>query len=268
MIVHSKITVENEDIFYFLEETGKQKILFLHGFNSSHNFIFQLKKKQNRNYDIVSFDFPGCGQSTNNNEINVKNYQKVAASFIKKLNLDIQIVIGHSLGGAIALYILSENLAKKAILVAPLNPFILEKNSQSEAEKLSNWLLPQDIVSAKDSLEHLVFTDKFSYKKNLANNAINFLDNVTKKREIFRKIVFEEIFDLEWLKTELLPLYQQNNNYFVIAGVEDHFVPLESLQKISESFNKNLIKFEETGHAVFFERSDEINNQIEKILEI
>lgn len=266
MEVSKKIQVENEEIFYFLEENNRPKVLFLHGFNSSHNFIFQLRKNKNRNYDIVSFDFPGCGQSSNNDKISVENYQKIAVSFIKTLNLKVQIVVGHSLGAASALYVLNEKLAKKAILVAPLNPYIFELNLMEEMKKLGIWLLPRNLQEAKESLENLVFDNKFGFKNNLAKNAINFFKTVEKKELIFSYIVFKQILNLNWHKNVLLPLYDQKNDYYLVGGANDKFVSIKSVEKISLVFGKKMIKLEETGHAVFFERSEEVNAEIEKML--
>ncbi|AJC49882.1 alpha/beta fold hydrolase [Mesomycoplasma flocculare] len=266
MQANKKIQVKNEEIFYFLEENNRPKVLFLHGFNSSHNFIFQLRKNKYRKYDIITFDFPGCGQSTSNGDISVEYYQKIAREFIKTLNLKIEIVVGHSLGATIALDVFKEKLAKKAVLVAPLNPYIFEHDLENELKKLGLWLLPKNLEQAKNSLANLVYENKFGYKNNLAENATKFFRAVEKKEGVFSNIVFNQILNLNWHKNVLLPLYKQKNNYLLIAGVKDNFVSLKSLEKVAIIFGQKIIKLENTGHAIFFEKSEEVNAEIEKIL--
>ncbi|UWV94182.1 alpha/beta hydrolase [Mycoplasmopsis cynos] len=71
----------------------KSKVLFLHGFNSSSNFAHQLYKLKNRDYDVVAFDFPGCGLSTSNSEITIQYYQKIALEFVNKINYKFDLVV-------------------------------------------------------------------------------------------------------------------------------------------------------------------------------
>ena len=64
------------------EDNNKKKIVFLHGFNSNANFVQPLMKLE-RDYDIISFDFPGCGSEPAGDEtISIESYSKFALKFI------------------------------------------------------------------------------------------------------------------------------------------------------------------------------------------
>ncbi|MBG0730992.1 alpha/beta fold hydrolase [Mycoplasma sp. 'Moose RK'] len=268
MQLTAKIPIENEEIFYFIEENNRPKVLFLHGFNSNQNFIFQLKNKKDRKYDIVAVDFPGCGLSSQNEEITVEKYQDIIAKFIKILDIDISLTVGHSLGCVITLFLLKEGLTKKAILVAPLNPYIFQAVFKNLIKNLNIWLLPKTLEDAKNCLKNLVFSDKLNFRSDLQKNAINFLKLVNKKRVFLKKIVTSQILNPDWHRRILLPLFQQQNDFLIIGAANDNFVPITSLEKISEKFKKKLITINDCGHAVFFEKSEEINIEIEKMLEI
>ncbi|WP_348602785.1 alpha/beta hydrolase [Mesomycoplasma hyopneumoniae] len=266
MVVNRKIKIDNEEIFYFLEDNNRPKVLFLHGFNSSHNFTFQLRQNKKRKYDIVAFDFPACGKSSNNQKISVENYQKIAVNFIKTLDLKVKIVVAHSLGAAIGLHILKENLAEKAILAGPLNPFIFDSSFKKQMERLGFWLLPRNLYEAKETVTNLFYKDKPNSEASLFKSAIAFFKLVEEKKELFSDMVFDQILNLDWHKNVLLPLYEQKNEYFLIGAEMDKFVPLRSVEKVGATFGKKVVKFEKTGHAIFYEKSDLINAEIEKIL--
>ncbi|WAM08306.1 hypothetical protein ONA21_00860 [Mycoplasmopsis cynos] len=50
-------------------------------------------KLKNRDYDVVAFDFPGCGLSTSNSEITIQYYQKIALEFVNKINYKFDLVV-------------------------------------------------------------------------------------------------------------------------------------------------------------------------------
>ncbi|UWD34196.1 alpha/beta fold hydrolase [Mesomycoplasma molare] len=265
-----KINLLNEEIIYVEENTGKPKVLFLHGFNSSYNFANQVYRLENRNYDIVAFDFPGCGESSNNNEISVELYQKISEEFIKQTNINFDLVIGHSLGGASALYLLNKNYVKKALLAAPINYNILntiaKETINQSIERLQKWLLPSNIEDATDSSNNLVYKEKNNYKKNISKIASVFLKLSQNKEKYFAKIVRHQIINPEFLKKEIKNLYKENKDYEFITGINDLFVPFLSVAKIANEYNKNIIGIKDCGHALFFEKPQEINDKINSLV--
>ncbi|WP_117275107.1 alpha/beta fold hydrolase [Mycoplasmopsis edwardii] len=270
MFKKEKIQILNETINVIYEDNQKAKVLFLHGFGSSTSFAQQVYNLANRDYDVVSFDFPGCGLSSANNEISIEYYQQIASAFVKQSGFDIKLVIGHSLGGASALYLLNNNLVSKALLAAPINHNILydvvDETLSQTTKRLIRWLMPSTYDEAFESSDNLIYLNKNNYKENLSKIAQMFLNVSQKKLSIFKNMAKNQITNDFYLQNSIKPLYEANNDYQIISGINDRFVPLNSVKKIAIQLNKELTELENCGHALFFEQPELINDKINQII--
>ena len=111
----------------------KQSLVFIAGSGGDHtawlNQYAQLKKK----YNIVAVDLPGHGRSEGTGERHVKDYCVWIKNLLDDLGLNEPILVGHSLGAAIALQFAVSHPKKIAGIVClgggmkmPVNPFMLE----------------------------------------------------------------------------------------------------------------------------------------------
>ncbi|TDV23569.1 pimeloyl-ACP methyl ester carboxylesterase [Mycoplasmopsis mustelae] len=270
-----KIQLLNETIHYIFEDTGKPKVLFLHGFNSASSFANQVYQLQNRNYDVVAIDFPGCGLSSAHSLISIEFYQQIAAEFIRQSGFDFSLVVGHSLGGASALYVLNCGLVSKAILAAPLNHEIFSEFPAKQSlklygskaiERLGKWLLPQTFIEAYESSDNLIYEDKNNYRKNLEKIATGFLNTTKKKYNLFNFMVSNQILSINYLMQNIKSLYDENLNYEFIIGLNDVFVPYLSINSLANKYKKEMLVLENCGHALFFEKPNEVNERINQVI--
>ncbi|CAM9105359.1 alpha/beta fold hydrolase [Mycoplasma todarodis] len=248
-----------EKIFKIHEDNNKKKVVFLHGFNSNGNFISPLLKLE-RNYDILSFDFPGCGSEPAGEEpITIESYSKFAINKINSLTEPF-ILVGHSLGGAVAMNIANHPLVSKVVLLAPLNPFAYK-------EGIESWLLPRNTQDALNSMESLVGNDqKDLYFQNIINTAGTFFKNTLPKMDIFQKVVFEQITNEKYLKETLMEKYLSNQKEtLLIQGDIDKFVIKESSDQTCKTFKFRKIILKNTGHSIVYERENEINTILNSI---
>ncbi len=90
------------EIDYFKREGAGDTILYLHGLGTSkEDFEASLGYESFNGFNIISFDFPGCGISNYNKEIalDIDDLVIITNKVIKKLGLESFHLIGHSLGG-------------------------------------------------------------------------------------------------------------------------------------------------------------------------
>jgi pimeloyl-ACP methyl ester carboxylesterase len=90
------------EIDYFKREGAGDTILYLHGLGTSkEDFKSALEYESFNCFNIISFDFPGCGQSNYNHEIalDIDDLLIIIKKVAIKLGLESFHLIGHSLGG-------------------------------------------------------------------------------------------------------------------------------------------------------------------------
>ena len=118
------IEVDGNRIHYVDEGQGRP-ILFVHGLGAQlHHFRHTLFGRFGPGYRLVALDRPGSGYSTRRRGASGRLPEQAAmlAAFIDALGLERPLVVGHSLGGAIALTLAIEHPEKISglALLSPL----------------------------------------------------------------------------------------------------------------------------------------------------
>jgi len=109
---------------HYLDEGSGPPLVLIHGLGGQmHNFTHSLLDRLKHNHRVIILDRPGCGYSTRPRKTSaaLSVQAKTIAALIDKLNLEQPLIVGHSLGGAIALMLALEHPEKIGglALVAP-----------------------------------------------------------------------------------------------------------------------------------------------------
>ncbi|HEY1746445.1 MAG TPA: alpha/beta hydrolase [Xanthobacteraceae bacterium] len=99
------IEVDGARIHYVDEGSGPPLVL-IHGLGGQmHNFTHSLLDRLKHNHRVIILDRPGCGYSTRprKGSAALGAQAKTVAGLVDKLGLERPLIVGHSLGGAIAL---------------------------------------------------------------------------------------------------------------------------------------------------------------------
>jgi pimeloyl-ACP methyl ester carboxylesterase len=110
----SFIEVDGSRIHY-LDEGSGPPLVMVHGLGGQmHNFTHSLLDRLKNNHRVIILDRPGCGYSTRprNASAALAAQAKTIAGLIEKLGLEQPLIVGHSLGGAIALMLALEHPEK------------------------------------------------------------------------------------------------------------------------------------------------------------
>jgi len=98
------IEVENKkfDISYdIINPSGKKDIIFLHGWGSNKE-IMKCFSDNFKEFRHIYIDMPGFGKSPNPYVLTTFDYAKIIDEFLKSININKDIIIGHSFGGKVA----------------------------------------------------------------------------------------------------------------------------------------------------------------------
>ena len=110
---------------HYLDKGSGPPIVILHGLGGQMgNFTYALLERLTDEFRVILMDRPGSGYSTRARGATGRLSEQAAtvAEFIQKLGLNRPLLVGHSLGGAIALAVALDHpvIVKGLALVAPL----------------------------------------------------------------------------------------------------------------------------------------------------
>lgn len=100
-------------------------IVFIHG-NTLNSEFFTPFIESNlnlfSNYQIIAIDLPGCGESEKFDEYSLSFFAEFLIDFITNLECENVSIVGHSLGGHIALQALSKGVKLNKLICVSTNP--------------------------------------------------------------------------------------------------------------------------------------------------
>ena len=144
-----KITLNDTEIFAStggreFDPSGKT-LMFIHGSGQSHlGFMLQHRFFANRGWQCVTPDMPGHGLSSGKAFKTVEEMADWYASFIQAVGIKKSSIIGHSMGGLIALELASRysDLVSKAVFISTalaisVNDTLIDMAANDESEAIA-----------------------------------------------------------------------------------------------------------------------------------
>ena len=91
---------------HWVESSQGRPVVMIHGLGANlHNFTYALTGKLDGEFRCIAIDRAGCGWSTRDGaaQSTLPEQARMVAEFIEKEGLENPLIVGHSLGGAVAL---------------------------------------------------------------------------------------------------------------------------------------------------------------------
>ena len=101
-----KITKLKEAEIHWYDSGQGRPIIMLHGLGGNlRNFTYALTEKLDRDYRVIAIDRAGCGWSkrSKSESATLQEQARIISEFIEQERIEKPLIVGHSLGGAIAL---------------------------------------------------------------------------------------------------------------------------------------------------------------------
>ena len=258
------IELSNVKIFCEYSLNNKPPLLLIHGVAATIYTFNKLIPLLEEHFSIIAIDLPGFGQSEKSSSFvfSYQNYARVVAECIKYFDLNQVSIVGHSMGGQIALF------------TAKLFP---EKINKVVLLASSGYL-----KAANKAIIYCTYLPFFKYfikrevhKKEVKDILKNvFYDHslITKGHiDEFGKPLKEEGFYISLLRLlryregdlsseELKTIYKPA---LLLWGEEDIVVPVQVGHRLENDLpNAKLITYEKAGHLISEERPNEVFEQI------
>ncbi|RMF57502.1 MAG: alpha/beta hydrolase [Calditrichaeota bacterium] len=264
-------------IAYVDEGSGEKTLVFVHGLGS---YLPAWKKNiagLRNQFRCIALDLPGYGKSSKGvYPFSMSYYAEVVHRFLQELNLTNVIVVGHSMGGQIAmtLALLYPDEVEKLVLIAPAG---LERFSEGEKK----WFMQ---VMTVDGVR---LTPVQQIRKNFYLNFYNFpadaefmiRDRIALRgARDFEKYCYAVVKSVEGMLKE--PVYDYleeiQSPTLIIFGENDNLIPNPYLHggrsrdigRIGDEKipNSTLKLIPNSGHFVHYESAEEVNRVIEEFV--
>ncbi len=236
-----------------IERYGKgEKIVFIHGSGLNTNIWHKQRDYLSSFAEVILIDLPGHGKSPGDGCDSVEGYRDAIYNAIKDSKLEGCYMVGHSLGGAIAMSfaISYPEVLKGLVLIAT-------------GAKLR--VLPQLLDGIlKDKEKTLKDITNFAFSKKADNALLDYQLKESSKCPSW--VIYKDFYACDNFNV-MDSLDKISLPTLIICGKEDALTPPKYSEFIQKHIkNSILVLVEGAGHTPLLEKPDEVNKAIETFI--
>ena len=264
--------INNNNIRYWKTGKGRENIILIHGLGSTINNWELTIRYLSQKYTVYAFDLLGFGLSDKpKSGYTIKNWTDIFKKFLEKLKIRKFILIGHSLGGGIALEFTAENqkFVKKLILISSAGggkdiSYLLRILS---IPYLNEMIVNPSLKNSEWNLKKILHKSNYNViTKKILKQDYKFSKMPGFKNAYLRTI--ENNCDLTGLKDEECEI--ANNSIaqiktptLIIWGQNDPIFPVEHGKKLNKKImDSKLHILKKCGHMPHLEKKKEFHKVI------
>lgn len=257
---------DNVKIYYEVHGRGDTKILFIHGYGSSHLTWYDIKDNFKSSFELYFVDLKGFGNATRSrdNKYSPTDHAEIVISIIEHLNLKRIILAGHSYGGGIALLtylkllemhkgdFISKIIIIDAVVHIEKLPMLIFRSKEPFLKYILLKFVPSSTI-AKIALDRMFVNKEAITKKRIDNYAKFMKPNgsehsyVETARKMYPELKNLVVPNLDKIKVETL----------IIWGKEDPLIPIEHAKYLNSEIKNSQLKIvNNCGHAPQEERPE------------
>ncbi|MBU4690112.1 alpha/beta hydrolase [Mycoplasma sp. ES3157-GEN-MYC] len=243
----------------------EQNLLIIHGFASNFKHMKSIYENLNDKFNIYALNLPAHGESDYEPEwMDFKVFRNIILEFIQRLKLNNITLLGHSMGGALALLCAEKisHLVDRVILLAPMN------RTQLIYEDKFEYFYPRNINQYKN-LAQIIFAKPENFLKN--NKFMNSVEYYFKNKQETFNVLYP--FGLTLNNEKYFAKIDRaisvaDYPIYLINGDQDGIMPVELAIKHFKKLNKNVKSYliKNSGHSMWLENFNDTFNTINKIV--
>jgi pimeloyl-ACP methyl ester carboxylesterase len=265
------IKVNGYNILYTESKNAKLKhVLFIHGLGASLLGWRDIPDALSEHFHTISVDLIGFGGSDKPEtaDYTIRGFSKFILDFLQAIGIINEkiCIVGHSLGGYIALQFAIENksLVEKLVLVDPSGKLSGPTPLLSSFLDAANESLP---ALKYDKLKR-VFEDMYALSSSLLPMVVGiFLDTIEKPCALYAfKSAFEDSTGKDIGSDELKKI--KDIPCLIVWGEYDKLIPIRqyAIKFLNDLSNAKLEVIPDSGHAPFVEKTSLVYERIQRFL--
>lgn len=246
----NKQIITNKHLINYHQPTSKggKTLLFLHGWRCDSSIwkgVADLFKDDN--FSIYLLDLPGFGGSdVPRSAFSLEDYADTVAGFIRKLELKNVTLVGHSVGGRIAIKLVAmkPELIDKLVLVDSAGFIQKRVGHESLAKVVKPFFKPSFMQGPRKWVYKKIGAEDYMVRPEL--------------KETFLNIINEDLSDQ-------LPLIKKPT--LIVWGEEDRDTPIEFAKKMNKEIKgSKLVAFPGAGHYSFLDKPSDFCKELLKFI--
>jgi len=236
-----------------------EAMVFLHGFGGDLNSWMFNQPVLAEHFSTHAIDLPGHGRSTLEvGQGSVPHFAANVLSLLDALEISAAHLVGHSLGGAISLFlalhhserVLSASLVCPGGLGAEINLDFVDGFIAADRRKDMKAVLAH-LFASPETVQRRMVEESLRYKR---------LDGVSEALQAIRAANFTETEQADGMRDLLGTLKVPVQ---VIWGAEDHVIPAAHASGLPEAVQTHII--EAAGHMPHMEAAGEVNRLLQEL---
>ena len=262
------IEAENEKMAIHESEGKGQVVILIHGnSHSSKSFYNQLEGPLGENFHLIAIDLPGHGESLPSNDpkntYNLPGYARVIHSILNQLKISNPVLLGHSLGGHIALELSKMVSDIKGIFIFGAPPLGIPPELQQAfiTKPGSSWSSKRKLTEEQINLAASLMMKEGGQAPQYVIDDIHNTD--PKTRSLMSSSVAGNNFydEIDIVSSLSIPLA-------IIHGAHDQSVNLDYINKLQMPtlWQGKIQIIENAGHSPQHETPEQFNKILEQFL--
>ncbi|MFC0274339.1 alpha/beta fold hydrolase [Metabacillus herbersteinensis] len=241
-----------EDTISYLDQGVGDCLVLIHGFCGSHEYWKYIVPALTKEYRVLTIDLRGHGgSSTTKNGYNVSDMADDIENVIAALEIERVSIIGHSLGGYVALAF-AEKYPEKLNRLALIHSTAFADSEEGKANRLKgiNKIESEGIIPFIDDLVPKLFAKSSS---TASNDQLQFVKKIG-----YKTAEFGAIGGLEAMKNRLDRndvLTNLTIPVLIVAGSEDQLISPEKSFSVKSVYITE-VTIEKCGHMSMIEQPD------------
>ncbi len=246
---------------YKENKTKDTTLVFIHGFLGGSEIWKSYESYFGEEYSILTIDLYGHGKSSENSDCSLECTAEKISKIIEELSIESCVLIGHSMGGYIAGYLL-EYLSREIKGIVLLNSSLLgdtpgKKEYRNRAIEIAE--------------QHpYVFTGQMVNHLFLEGNRTTLSQEVTQYQQLAKKVQPETIVKtLEHLRDRKSSVERariMQTPILYIASKYDTTIPYSLIEQQLPELKARVIVLEKSNHMSFWEEKNTVLLAIESFL--
>lgn len=241
------LTIDGKRIHYDRKGSGNSTVIFLHGY--AENSRIWRYVNEDTPFDSIAIDFPGFGESEFQENISVPGLAVYVHKILQELQVENPILIGHSLGGYVAIAY-AKAFPDNAAAIALLNSHPFADNAARV--KMRNKSIQFIKKNGVSKYIPLLYNNLFYRKEGYIQKTIRYL--IDMHEDIPDEVWIAYIRAMRDRPDNIHVLEQWHKPILFLLGKHDDLIPWEKqLSQVAYAPVSELVILENTGHMSHFE---------------